>query len=143
MNLYKLEKITNELNIYKQRLSKIYHYDNYKNYFEFECKNIQENKVEGIVKFIEGVKTIKKIPFRLILNGGIELEPQGINFIQDKIIYNDCIFGKDYVNDLKNKAFYGTNSFYSSLRASCKNESSFIEWMEKFKTLAYLEGNNW
>lgn len=143
MNIYKLEKITNELNIYKQRLSKIYHYDNYKNYFEFECKNIQENKVEGIVKFIEGVKTIKKIPFRLVLSGGVELAPQGINFIQDKIIYNGIIFGKDYVKDLNKNEFYGTNNFYSSLRASCRNESSFIEWTNQFDKLAYLEGNNW
>lgn len=143
MTIYKLEKITKELNIYKDRLTKIYDYDNYKNYLEFECKNIKNDKVEGIVKFIEGVKTIKKAPFSLVLSGEVELLPNGINFIQDKIIYNGIIFGKDYVNDLNKNEFYGTNNFYSSLRASMKNESSFLKWMEQFKTLAYLEGNNW
>ena len=143
MNLYKLEKITNELNIQKQRLSKIVDYDNYKKYIEIDCLDIQENKVNGIVKFIEGVKTIKNTPFVLVLSGEVEYEPHKIIMSQNQIIYNDYIYGKNYILDINKNGLYGTNNYFMSVRVNYKYEKDYLKYLNKFDIRALLEGNNW
>ena len=137
MNLYKLENIVQELNIQKQRLLSIVKYDNYKNYIEIDCLDIQEDKISGVVKFIEGVKTIKKAPFSLVLSGEVEIHPQEIIMSQNEIIWNYKKWGQDYV--ATPTTFLATYDYWTQAQ-----RTKFDKVLkEKFTNRGILEHNNW
>ena len=139
MNIYKLEKITNELNIYKDRLTKIVDYDNYKNYIEIDCLDIQEDKVEGIFKFINGTKKVKELAFCYVLNLEVKIIYHPIIFKNNEIIISDRVYGKNYIIDLTNDILGGTNEFWLAMTTSELGKKK----IEAFSNKALLEGNNW
>ena len=78
----------------------------------------------------------------LVLSGEVEYEPHKIIMSQNQIIYNDYIYGKNYILDINKNGLYGTNNYFMSVRVNYKYEKDYLKYLNKFDIRALLEGNN-